>query len=152
MPKIDIARVPFKPVGVYPAQFKPVIAGREKQRLGNVAGLTQFGVNITRLAPGAASALRHWHREEDEFIFVLEGELLLEEDGGAVVLRPGEAAGFKAGVANGHRLVNKTAKPALYLEIGTRASREHVEYPDVDLVLERDENGRRYARRSGEPY
>ena len=83
---------------------------------------------------------------------MLEGELVLEEDGGAVVLRPGEAAGFKAGVANGHRLVNKTTKPALYLEIGTRAAREHVEYPDVDLVLERDENGRRYLHRSGEPY
>ena len=83
-------------------------------------GLTQFGVNLTRLKPGAASALRHWHENEDEFIYVLEGELVLVENDGETILRPGDAAGFKAGIPNGHHLINRTRRDALYLEIGTR--------------------------------
>ncbi len=126
--------------------------GREKAALGNVAGLTQFGVNLTRLKPGAASALRHWHEQEDEFIYVLEGELVLVEDGGETLLGPGDCAGFKAGVSNGHQLVNKSQRDARYLEIGTRAATERAHYPDVDLVLERDENGARFLHKSGEPY
>ena len=109
-------------------------------------------VNLTRLKPGAASALRHWHEAEDEFVYVLEGEILLIEDGGTTVLEPGDAAGFKAGVANGHHLVNKSKRDAVYLEVGTRAKRERAHYPDVDLVYDKDENGFRFSRRSGEPY
>lgn len=152
MPKIDLDKIPFKHLGVYPEEFRHVIAGREKKQLGDAAGLTQFGVNITHLAPGAASALRHWHEAEDEFIYLLEGELVLVEDAGETTLRPGDAAGFKANSGNGHCLINRTGKIVLYLEIGTRAGRERVVYPDADLIMERDQNGRRYLHRSGEPY
>src|ERR1700741_4860642 len=128
--------------GVYPDPWGAVTEGREKAALGDVVGLTQFGVNLTRLKPGAASALRHWHEQEDEFIYVLEGELVLIEENGETLLRPGECAGFKAGASNGHQLVNKSQRDALYLEIGTRAATERCHYPDVDLVMERDALGR----------
>ena len=152
MPKIDIAGASVRTRGVYPDPWGAVTQGREKTALGDVAGLTQFGVNLTRLKPGAASALRHWHETEDEFVYVLEGEIMLIEDGGTTVLRPGDAAGFKAGVSNGHHLVNKSQRNALYLEVGTRAKRERAHYSDVDLVYDRDESGFRFSRRSGEPY
>jgi uncharacterized cupin superfamily protein len=152
MPKIDIAKATVRTKSAYPAQWRAVTAGREKAALGDVAGLSQFGVNLTRLKPGAASALRHWHEQEDEFVYVVEGEITLIEDGGETVLRPGDAAGFKAGGANGHHLVNKSQRDALYLEVGTRAKRARAHYPDVDLVGERDERGFRFSRRSGEPY
>ena len=138
--------------GVYPGDWRKVTDGREKAALGNVAGLTQFGVNLTRLKPGAASALRHWHEQEDEFVYVLEGELTLIEDGGETLLKPGDCAGFKAGVPNGHHLVNKSQRDALYLEIGTRAKIERAHYPDVDLVGDKGEHGFRFSHRSGEPY
>jgi uncharacterized cupin superfamily protein len=152
MPKIDIAKAIVRTKGIYPQPWRSITDGREKTALGDVGGLTQFGVNLTRLRPGAASSLRHWHEQEDEFIYVLEGEIALIEDGGATVLRPGDAAGFKAGVSNGHHLVNKSARDALYLEIGTRAKHERAHYPDVDLVGERDEHDFRFSHRSGEPY
>jgi uncharacterized cupin superfamily protein len=152
MPKIDISKIMPRLGSGYPAQFKAPVEGREKYALGNAVGLTQFGVNLTRLKPGAASALRHWHENEDELIFVIEGEIVLVEDQGETVLRPGDAAGFKAGVANGHQLVNKTAREALYLEIGTRAPTERAHYPDHDLVAEKDAGGFRYLKKSGEPY
>jgi uncharacterized cupin superfamily protein len=152
MPKIDIGKIPLRTGSGYPAEFQPVTVGREKLPLGNAVGLTQFGVNLTRLKPGAASALRHWHENEDEFIYMLEGELVLIENEGETVLRPGEAAGFKAGIPNGHHLVNRTKTDAVYLEIGTRAPRERAHYPDVDLIADRDDNGFKYSHRSGEPY
>src|SRR5579862_180245 len=133
MPKIDIASLPVDTRTGYPPPLDRVVQGRERKRLGNAAGLDQFGVNLTRLKPGAASALRHWHENEDEFVYVLEGELVLIEDEGETMLRPGDAAGFKAGLANGHHLVNKTQRDAIYLEIGTRAPTERAHYPDVDL-------------------
>ena len=152
MPKIDIAKAVVRTKGVYPQPYRSSTDGREKAALGNVAGLTQFGVNLTRLKPGAASALRHWHEQEDEFIYVLEGELTLIEDSGEMSLGPGDCAGFKAGVSNGHQLVNKSQRDAVYLEIGTRAATERAHYPDVDLVLERDAGGMRFLHKSGEPY
>jgi uncharacterized cupin superfamily protein len=152
MPKIDIAKAVVRTKGVYPQPYRSVTDGREKAALGNVAGLTQFGVNLTRLKPGAASALRHWHEQEDEFIYVLEGELVLIEDNGEMPLKPGDCAGFKAGVSNGHQLVNKSQRHAVYLEIGTRAATERAHYSDVDLVLERDAGGMRFLHNSGEPY
>ena len=152
MPKIDIGKVPIDASTLYPQQFRKVVDGREKQKLGNAAGLTQFGVNLTRIKPGAASALRHWHQHEDEFIYIIEGELVLIENEGETLLKPGDAAGFKAGIDNGHCLVNRTPRDALYLEIGTRAARERVDYPDVDCVLERNGTSVTYMRRSGEPY
>ena len=152
MPKIDIASITPRVGSSYPVAFKEPIVGREKYALGDAAGLTQFGVNLTRLKPGAASSLRHWHENEDELIFVLEGEMVLIEDGGETLLRPGDAAGFKAGVANGHQLVNKFAREALYLEIGTRAPSERAHYPDADLAGQKDERGFRFTKKSGEPY
>lgn len=152
MPKIDISKVPVRSSTIYPAEFQSVVAGREKAALGNAAGLTQFGVNLTRLKPGAASALRHWHEQEDEFVYVIEGELTLVEDEGETLLKAGEAAGFKAGIANGHHLLNRSARDAIYLEIGTRAAHERAHYPDDDLAFIRDENGMRFIHKSGEPY
>ena len=152
MPKIDIGKAVVRTKGVYPGALKRVTEGREKAALGNVAGLTQFGVNLTRLKPGAGSALRHWHEQEDEFVYVLEGEIVLIEDGGETLLKPGDCAGFKAGAHNGHYLVNKTQVDAVYLEIGTRAATERCHYPEVALVMERDAKGMRFLHRSGEPY
>jgi len=114
-------------------------------------GLTQFGVNITRIKPGSGSALRHWHEQEDEFIYMLEGELMLRENDGETVLRPGDAAGFKAGSPVGHCLINRGSSDAIYLEVGTRAACERVHYSDVDLIMERDGRGRRFLSRSGAP-
>jgi uncharacterized cupin superfamily protein len=152
VPKIDIDKAVVRTMGVYPEPWRSVTQGREKRALGNVAGLTQFGVNLTRLKPGAASALRHWHESEDELVYVLEGEITLIEDAGSTVLRPGDAAGFKAGVANGHQLVNRSDRDALYLEIGTRAARERAHYPGLDLIYDRSESGFRFSHLSGEPY
>jgi len=151
MPKIDIAKVPAQPIASYPKEFAPVISGREKQRIGDPVGLTQFGVNITRIRAGSSSALRHCHEQEDEFIYMLEGELVLRENDGETVLRPGDAAGFKAGSGIAHCLVNRTPRDAVYLEVGTRAESERVHYPDVDFMMERDAAGRRFFRKSGEP-
>ena len=152
MPKIDIDGLSSDSKTGYPEPFRKVVEGRSRRRLGNAAGLTQFGVNLTTLKPGAASAQRHWHASEDEFVYMLVGEVVLCEDDGEVVLRPGDAAGFKAGVANGHCLVNRSDSDAVYLEVGTRAARETAEYPDVDLRMERDEKSARYVHKSGEPY
>src|ERR1700758_938305 len=124
MPKIDIAKPPTDTRVGYPPPLDRVVLGRERKRLGNAVGLDQFGVNLTTLKPGAASALRHWHEQEDEFVYVLEGEVVLIEDGGEPVLKPGDAAGFKANVANGHQLVNRSAQDVVYLEIGTRSRHE----------------------------
>jgi uncharacterized cupin superfamily protein len=150
MPRIDIGRVPAQQIASYPKEFAPVISGREKQRIGDAVGLTQFGVNITRIKAGSASALRHWHEQEDEFVYMLEGELVLCENDGETVLKAGDAAGFKAGSGVAHCLVNRTERDAIYLEVGTRAESERVHYPDVDFMMERDASGRRYFRKSGE--
>ena len=151
MPKIDIAAIPAQQIASYPQEFATVISGREKQRIGDAVGLTQFGVNITRIKAGSASALRHTHEAEDEFIYVLEGELVLAENDGETVLRAGDAAGFKAGSGIAHCLINRSGRDAVYLEVGTRAKSERVHYPDVDFFMERDEHGRRWFRKSGEP-
>lgn len=152
MPKIDIAKLPVDSRSTYPQPLNRAVSGRSRKRLGNAAGLDQFGVNLTTLKPGAASALRHWHRNEDELVYILEGEVVLIEDDGETVLRPGDAAGFKANVSNGHHLVNKSSRDAVYLEIGTRSKHERAEYPDIDLVMIRDDQGARYIHKDGKPY
>lgn len=152
MPKIDIASLPIDIRTGYPEPLNRVVEGRQRKRLGNAVGLDQFGVNLTTLKPGAASALRHWHEKEDELVYVLEGEVVLVENEGETVLRPGDAAGFKANAPNGHHLINRTRKDAVFLEIGTRSKYEKASYPDVDLVALRDEHGMRYTRKNGEPY
>ena len=152
MPKIEIAKATVRTTSVYPAEFQHVVRGREKTALGNVADLTQFGVNLTRLKPGAASALRHWHQSEDEFVYILEGELVLIENEGETLLQPGDAAGFKAGVPNGHHLINRSQRDAVYLEVGTRAVDDRGHYPDVDLDLVRHEGKTLLTHKNGEPY
>jgi len=152
MPKLDIDALPLDTKTNYPPPFDRVVHGRERRRLGNAAGLDQFGVNLTTLRPGAASALRHWHEKEDEFVYILEGELVLIEDSGETLLKAGEAAAFKANSGNGHHLVNRTTREALFLEIGTRSKHERVEYPDVDLLVVRDTQGMRYTHKNGDPY
>ena len=121
MPKLDIEALPIDTKTPYPPPFDRVVYGRERRRLGNAVGLDQFGVNLTTLRPGAASALRHWHANEDELVFVLDGEVVLVEDGGEAVLKAGDAAGFKANSGDGHHLVNRTTADAVYLEIGSRS-------------------------------
>ncbi len=152
MPKIDIGALPWKGGTGYPAPFADRVGGRERKRLGDAGGLSQFGVNLTRLAPGAMSALRHWHEQEDEFVYVLEGELVLVEEDGETVLHPGDAAAFPAGNPNGHHLVNRSGAPALYLEIGTRAAEETAHYPDDDLMAFKTAAGFRFTRRDGTEY
>lgn len=154
MPKIDIDAIPAaKGSSGYPAPLRDVVARRERKALGDAGGLTQFGVNLTRLPPGTASSLRHWHEVEEEMVYILDGELVLVEDDGETVLRAGDAAVFKPGVANGHHLVNRTDKDALLLEIGMRPTNDVVHYSDVDLVCRYDETtGDLYTRRSGESY
>ncbi|MEA2936566.1 MAG: hypothetical protein QOC56_70 [Alphaproteobacteria bacterium] len=152
MPKVDIANVKTEISTGYPDPYRAAVAGRERKRLGNAAGLDQFGVNLTRLKPGMQSSQRHWHETEDEFVYVLEGELVLCENEGETVLRPGDAAGWKAGVANGHCLVNRTDRDAVYLEIGSRRKDDHAEYPDIDLVNTKIDGAQRFFHKSGEPY
>jgi uncharacterized cupin superfamily protein len=152
MPKIDIAKVPVDSRSTYPDPLNQVVSGRSRKRLGNAAGLDQFGVNLTTLKPGAASALRHWHEKEDELVYILEGEVVLIEDEGETVLKPGDAAGFKANVKNGHHLINRSNRDAVYLEIGSRFKHERAEYPDLDLVMVRDERGGHFLHKDGKPY
>jgi uncharacterized cupin superfamily protein len=149
MPKIEIARLPIETRTGYPPPYDKVVAGRSRKRLGNAAGLDQFGVNLTTLKPGASSTLRHWHEKEDEFVFMLEGEVALIENEGETTLRPGDAAGFKAGVANGHHLVNRSERDAVYLEIGSRRADERAHYSDVDLAVARTDGVYRYSRKDG---
>jgi uncharacterized cupin superfamily protein len=152
MPKIDIASLKIDSSSKYPQPYRQAVAGRQRLRLGNAAGLDQFGVNLTTLKPGAWSSQRHWHEAEDELIYVLEGELVLCEDAGEIVLRPGDAAGWKANSGNGHCLINRSGHDAVFLEIGTRSTHERVVYPDIDMRVERDASGSRYLHKSGEPY
>lgn len=152
MPKIDISQVPLDTATNYPPPFNKAVEHRARQRLGRAAGLTQFGVNLCTLKPGAASSQRHWHENEDELVYVLAGEVVLCEDGGEIVLKAGDAAGWKAGVDNGHCLVNRSDRDALVLEVGTRAETERAFYSDIDMMVTRDSKGFRYTKKSGEPY
>ena len=152
MPKIDIDKITLDSSTNYPPPFNKAVEGRARKRLGRAAGLTQFGVNICTLKPGAASSQRHWHENEDELVYLLAGEVVLVEDGGETVLKPGEAAAWKAGVADGHCLVNRSSRDAVFIEVGTRAQAERAHYSDIDMMVTRDGKGFRYTRKNGEPY
>ncbi|HEX5091521.1 MAG TPA: cupin domain-containing protein [Burkholderiales bacterium] len=136
----------------YPEPFASRFAGREKRQLGELFGLSNFGVNLTRLAPGAASSLRHAHTKQDEFVYVLEGHPTLHTNEGRTRLSPGMCAGFKAGTGNGHRLINETQAPVVYLEIGDRTPGDEGSYPDDDLRAEFAGGKWRYTRKDGTPY
>lgn len=144
---------PRKRQSTYPATFAARVAGRLKRPLGDPFGLTNFGVNLTRLAPGAMSALRHAHAKQDEFVYVLEGEPTLVTDEGETPLRPGMCAGFKAGSGNAHHLINFTDRDVVFLEVGDRTSGDGAVYPDDDLGAVFDPEGRwRYTHKDGTPY
>jgi len=117
----------------YPDPFSEPCRGRHTRRLGELAGLTQFGVNQVRLEPGAWSSQRHWHSHEDEFVQILSGEAVLVMDGGETVMRPGDCVGFRAGVEDGHHLVNRSDSDCVFLAIGTRIDADGAEYPDIDM-------------------
>ncbi len=136
----------------YPEPFASRMKGREKRPLGDLFGLTHFGVNLTRLGPGAVSALRHAHSEQDEFVYILQGEPTLITDAGETPLAPGMCAGFKAGAGDAHHLVNRTASDVLYLEVGDRTAGDRVSYPDDDLEAVLVDGKWRIARKDGTPY
>ena len=136
----------------YPEPFDRPCAGRERRVLGDPFGLTQFGVNLLTLPPGAWSSQRHWHPEEDEFVYVLEGEVMLITDRGEQILTKGMVAGFPAGDRDGHHLVNRSDRPVRALEVGTRTARELAEYADIDMKVETQNGVSRFMRKSGEPY
>lgn len=151
MPKIDITAAPTLFGTGYPAPYDEPCKSRRRWQLGNAAGLSQFGVNLLRLPPGQWSSQRHWHETEDEFVMVLEGEVVLVTEAGEEILRSGDCAGFKAGVPDGHHLQNRSDKEAVLLEVGTRnPTGDGADYPDIDLTLRRGESG--YRHRDGEPY
>ena len=151
MKKIDIDAAPTRFGTGYPPPYDAACAGRRRWKLGDAAGLTQFGVNLLRLPPGQWSSQRHWHTAEDEFVFVLEGEAVLVTDAGEEVLRAGDCAGFKAGEANGHHIQNRSDAELVLLEIGTRlAAGDAAHYPDIDLDL--PQAGAGFTHRDGTPY
>lgn len=137
---------------IYPAPFNTGYDLRGKRALTAALGLTQFGVNVTTLEPGGRSAERHWHRAEDECIYVLDGELTLVTNEGETVLGPGMAVGFPAGEADGHQLVNRSDRPAQYLEVGTRAIEDDVDYPDIDMRAQKRGGAFRFLHKDGTPY
>ena len=137
---------------VYPEPFAARMAGREKRQLGDVFGLTNFGVNLTRLAPNAVSALRHAHTRQDEFIYILDGNPTLHTDEGRTRLVPGMCAGFKAGTGNGHRLINETTTEVVYLEVGDRTPGDEASYPDDDLKALLVEGKWTFTHRDGKAY
>ncbi|MDA8365290.1 MAG: cupin domain-containing protein [Gammaproteobacteria bacterium] len=138
---------------IYPEPFASRMAGREKRPLGDVFGLTNFGVNLTRLAPGSMSALRHAHSRQDEFVYILSGDAVLVTDEGETALAAGMCAGFRAGSGDAHQLLNRTNRDVLYLEIGDRTPGDTASYPDDDLLAAMDGDGRwRFSRRDGTPY
>ena len=152
-PALDPRTVPARSGSSYPASYREAVAAREKRPLGDALGLCQFGVNLVTLPPGCWSSQRHWHSHEDEFVYVLEGELVLVSDAGEQVLGPGMAAGFPAGKADGHHLINRSDRPALYLEVGTRREDlDEVFYPDIDMEVRQLPEGQVYLRKTGDAY
>jgi uncharacterized cupin superfamily protein len=156
-PKTPSAQSPFSPPPLpfrtnYPEPFASRMAGRDKRPLGDLFGLTNFGVNITRLAPGGCSALRHAHTKQDEFIYILEGSPTLVTDAGRTALHPGMCAGFKTGSGDAHCLVNETGADVVYLEIGDRTAGDAVDYADDDLAAVTVDGRRRMAHKDGAPY
>lgn len=150
MPKLNLNDIPEQSGSGYPAPFDQPIAGRARQRLGDAGGLTQFGVNRLQIPPGTWSSQRHWHALEDEFIYVLSGEVVLVTDEGEQVLAAGEFAAFPAGQPNGHQLINKSSAMAVCLEVGSRKKGERAFYPDIDLVYDPANGG--FTHRDGTPY
>lgn len=150
MPKIDKAAAPVRIGSGYPDPFHLCARTRRKQALGDAAGLGDFGVNLVTLPPGEWSSQRHWHSAEDEFVYILSGELVLVGEAGEQTLTAGDCAGFAKGVADGHHLINRSAADAVYLEVGSRRADDVCSYPDIDLHVRSDDGV--FTRKDGTPY
>ena len=150
MKKIDLTAVPSHTGSNYPPPFDVPCAAQSSQRLGRHGGLTLFGVNLTVLEPGAWSSQRHWHSHEDEFIWVVEGELVLVTDSGEEVLRAGDCAAFRRGDPDGHHLINRSGRPAKVLEIGNSDPKDRCTYSDIDMIAQPGVS--QYVHRDGSPY
>ena len=152
LPALDPASVPEQRGSGYPEPYRSRMGDRAKRKLGDACGLTRFGVNLVTLGPGGHSALRHWHTLEDEFVYVLQGEVVLVTDAGEQVLTAGMCAGYAAGTRDAHHLVNRGSLPASYLEVGNRVDGDNAFYPDDDVMLCEDENGTYYGHKDGRRY
>jgi len=150
MPKIDVSRIPVRVGAGYPDPFNAPCAERTRRKLGDAGGLRDFGVNVMTLPPGKWSSQRHWHSHEDEFVYVLEGELTLVEDEGRTVLLPGDCAAFAKGTGNGHHLMNLGSRIAVYLEVGSRQPDDIATCSDVDLISNNRDG--KFLHKDGRPY
>ena len=150
MPKIDIAKVRARTGSGYPAPFDAPCANRTRRRLGDAGGLRDFGVNLMTLPPGGWSSQRHWHSDEDEFVYVLEGEVKLVENDGVVLLRAGDCAAFPKGTGNGHHLINDSSGMAVYLEIGSRNPNDLTTCSDIDMMSSNADG--HFVHKDGSPY
>ena len=150
MPKIDISAVPERQGSGYPPPFDAPCAARTRRRLGEAGGLRDFGVNLMSLPPGGWSSQRHWHSDEDEFVYLLEGELTLVEDGGKTLLRAGDCASFPKGSGNGHHLINTSSAVAVYLELGSRNPQDLTICSDIDMMSSNADC--RFVHKDGTPY
>ena len=152
-PALDPTRIEPRSSSGYPEPYRSRVLPREKRALGDALGLTKIGVNLTTLFPGKESSMRHFHTHEDEMVFVIEGEVVLRSDEGEQVLTAGTCAGFPAGKGNGHQLVNRSDRPARYLEISNRDREDSADYSDVDLAYRKGAQGQAiYSRKNGTPY
>ena len=150
MPKINMANVPARLGSGYPPPFDAPCATRMRRRLGDAGNLRDFGVNLMTLPPGGWSSQRHWHSHEDEFVYVLEGELVLVEDDGETVLRAGDCAAFPKGTGNGHHMINRSSMTAMYLEVGSRQMQDLTTCSDIDLKSANSDG--RFVHKDGTPY
>ena len=151
-PALDPATVEPRIGSDYPIRFRAMVASRERRALGDALGLKNFGVNVMRLPPGCASSQRHWHSRQDEFVFVVAGEVVLITDGGEQPLGAGMAAGFPAGKADGHHFINRGTSDALLLEIGDRTAGNEIDYADIDMMVRWVDGEERYLRKDGGLY
>ncbi|MEO9135686.1 MAG: cupin domain-containing protein [Casimicrobiaceae bacterium] len=153
LPALDSATAPERRGSGYPEPFRSRMGNRMKHPLGDACGLTRFGVNLVMLPPDGQSALRHWHTKQDEFVYVLEGEVVLITNAGEQTLRVGDCAGYPGGTPDGHHFINRSDAPARYLEVGNRDPEDEPHYPDDDLALSGDSKGdRRYTHKDGTSY
>ena len=149
MPKLDLSQIPVKIGSIYPGKLAQSLDGRTSQRLGDASGISQFGVNLVRLAPGALSSLRHYHMNQDEFVMITEGVCTLIDDHGEHPMHVGDCASFPAGDANGHHLINKSKETAAFLVVGTRTETETAYYSDLDMMVKMDADGAVFTRQDG---
>ena len=149
MSKLDLSKLPVKTGSIYPEPYAAMMAGRSSLRLGDAGGLTQFGVNLVTLAPGALSSLRHWHLHEDEFVMVTEGTCIMVTDAGETEMGPGDCAAFPAGRPDGHHFINRSDKDARFLVIGSKTPAEVATYSDVDMMVQMAGGKARFTHKDG---